>query len=85
MAQAIGGFVPELVHVHNFFPLLAPSIYDARGAAGVPIVQTLPNYRTICASALFIRSGQVCEKCIYGSPWQAVLHGCYRGGARGGL
>ncbi len=79
MAREIAEFAPDLVHVHNFFPLLTPAIYDACRAAGVPVVQSLHNFRTICAGALLMRDGKPCEDCIGGTPYQAVLHGCYRG------
>ena len=78
-AGLLGEFAPDVVHVHNFFPLLTPSIYDACRQARVPVVQTLHNYRTICAGALLMRGGHVCEDCIGGSPYRAALHGCYRG------
>jgi hypothetical protein len=78
MAREIAEFAPDVVHVHNFYPLLTPSIYDACREAGVPVVQTLHNYRTVCANGLLMRQGAPCEDCIGGSPWQAVLHGCYR-------
>jgi glycosyltransferase involved in cell wall biosynthesis len=76
---AIKRFRPEVVHVHNFFPLLSPSIYDACRAHGLPVVQTLHNYRLICPNALCFRSGHPCEDCL-GKPlaWPGVLHACYR-------
>ena len=76
---------PDLVHVHNFFPLFSPSIYDACQNAGVPVVQTLHNYRTICAGALLMREGKPCEDCIEGAPYKAVLHSCYRNSRLGSL
>ena len=85
VAAAIAGFVPDVVHVHNFFPLITPSVYDACRDAGVPVVQTLHNYRTICAGALLLRNGRPCEDCIGGSPYQGALHGCYRGSRLGSL
>ncbi len=78
MAALIAERAPDVVHVHNFFPLMTPSIYDACRDAGVPVVQTLHNYRTICAGALLMRGGRPCEDCIGGSPWLGALHGCYR-------
>jgi glycosyltransferase involved in cell wall biosynthesis len=68
----------DIVHVHNFFPLLTPSIYDACIKANIPVVQTLHNYRTICSNALSMKKGEICEKCINSSPYHAVLYGCYR-------
>ena len=56
-SREITAFDPDVVHVHNFFPLITPSIHDACREAGVPVVQTLHNYRTICAMALFMRAG----------------------------
>lgn len=76
---------PDVVHIHNFFPLLTPSIYDAFREAKVPVVQTLHNYRTICSGALLMRDGKPCEDCIQGTPYQAVLHGCYRDSRLGSL
>jgi len=78
MASQINLSKPDIIHVHNFFPLLTPSIYDACIEAGVPVVQTLHNYRTICPGALLMRDGKICEKCVTGLPYQAVLHRCYR-------
>jgi glycosyltransferase involved in cell wall biosynthesis len=68
----------DLVHVHNFFPLLTPSIYDACAKNNLPIVQTLHNFRPICANALLVRNGNVCEKCLYGHVFWSILHRCYR-------
>ena len=79
MDAHIAEFNPDVVHVHNFFPILTPSIYDACNDAAVPVVQTLHNYRLICPQALLLRNGKPCEKCVSGSPYHAVLYGCYRG------
>lgn len=75
----------EVVHVHNFFPLLTPAIHAAAADRGVAVVQTLHNYRTICAGALLMRSGQPCEKCIHGTRLWGVAHRCYRGSLAGSL
>ncbi len=79
VSAKIAQFRPDIVHVHNFFPLLTPSVYDACGKAGLPVVQTLHNYRTICPGALLMRNGEICEKCIKGSPYCSIIHSCYRG------
>jgi len=78
-------FKPDVVHVHNFFPQISPSIYDACLEEGVPVVQTLHNYRLICPGAMLMRQGNICEQCITGSPYQAVWYGCYRGSKLGSL
>ena len=69
----------DVVHVQNFFPLISPSVYYAAQAAGVPVVQTLHNYRLLCPNGLFFRDGHVCEDCLSKPiPWSGVWHGCYR-------
>lgn len=70
---------PDIVHVHNFFPLFTPSIYDACVDAGVPVVQTLHNYRLLCPGGLFMRNGMLCEECLEKGPFHGVRYGCYRG------
>lgn len=80
VSEIIASFKPDIVHVHNFFPLLSPAVYDACDEAGVPVVQTLHNYRLLCANAEFFRDGRVCEDCLGKViPWPGVLHSCYRG------
>jgi glycosyltransferase involved in cell wall biosynthesis len=69
---------PEVVHVHNTFPLLSAAVLYACRDERVPVVATLHNYRLACANGLFFRSGAVCHDCAHGLPVQAVLHGCYR-------
>jgi glycosyltransferase involved in cell wall biosynthesis len=69
---------PDLAQFHNTFPLISPAAYYACRAAGVPVVQTLHNYRLLCPAAIFFRDGQVCEECIKHSLWRGALHGCYR-------
>jgi glycosyltransferase involved in cell wall biosynthesis len=71
---------PAVMHCTNTFPLLSPAAYYAARAEGVPVVQSLRNYRLLCPGALFLRDGRVCEDCLGKAvPWPAVRHGCYRG------
>jgi glycosyltransferase involved in cell wall biosynthesis len=70
---------PEVVHVHNTFPLLSVAVLYACRDARVPVVATIHNYRLACANGTFFRHGAVCHDCAQGLPVPAVLHGCYRG------
>lgn len=70
---------PDVVHVHNFFPLLTFAVHETVKAAGIPVVQTLHNYRLGCAAATFERDAQVCESCLGRLPLPALRHRCYRG------
>ncbi|MDY6937528.1 MAG: glycosyltransferase family 4 protein [Cyanobacteriota bacterium] len=74
----------DLIHVQNFFPLISPSVYYAAASVGVPVVQTLRNYRLLCPNAQFFREGKVCEDCLGKAiPWPGVARGCYRGNRAG--
>ena len=70
---------PAVMHCTNTFPLISPAAYYAARAEGVPIVQSLRNYRLFCVNAYFLRNGCVCEDCLGKEvPWPGILHGCYR-------
>jgi glycosyltransferase involved in cell wall biosynthesis len=71
-------FQPDVIHIHNTFPLISPSVYWSAARASVPVVQTLHNFRLLCPQAMFLRDGKVCEDCLGALPWRAVLHRCYR-------
>lgn len=72
-------FRPDVIHAHNTFPLISPSLYWAAARVGVPVVQTLHNFRLMCLNALFLREGRVCEDCMGRIPWRGVTRACYRG------
>ncbi len=69
---------PDVVHIHNFFSVISPSVYYACKEEGVPVVQTLHNYRLACPAASFYRDGKICEECLEHGPFHAVRYGCYR-------
>ncbi|MFR9795131.1 glycosyltransferase [Streptomyces sp. MS06] len=69
---------PDVVHVHNVFPLLSPAVLAACADAGVPAVATLHNYTQVCPPGTLQRDGRPCTECVGSSPLPAVRHGCYR-------
>lgn len=76
--EAIRTLRPDLVHIHNTFPLASPAVIHAAKAEGVPVVMTLHNYRLLCVNALLFREGRVCEACLGRFPWRGAIYGCYR-------
>lgn len=70
---------PDIAHFHNTFMRISPSVYYACKREGVPVVQTLHNYRLLCPAATFYRDGKICEACLHSPAYlPAVQHGCYR-------
>jgi glycosyltransferase involved in cell wall biosynthesis len=78
--RMLDAFRPDVVHLHNLYPLISPSIIRIAHAADIPMVQTVHNFRHVCASGIFFRDGRVCEDCHgRAMPWPAITHACYRG------
>jgi glycosyltransferase involved in cell wall biosynthesis len=71
---------PDVVHVHNVFPLLSPWVVRAAHEADAPIIQTVHNFRHDCVAGTYFRDGGLCTDCHgrrFAGP--AVQHNCYRG------
>lgn len=77
--QEIREYRPNIMHVHNTFPLASPSVILAAHRARLPVVLTLHNYRLLCPNALLYRDNMICEDCLGKLPYSAVIHSCYRG------
>ena len=78
MTEQLRTFRPDVLHIHNWFPLLSPSIISAALAERVPVVQTLHNFRMLCANAYMYRDGKICHDCLGKRlPFDGVVHGCY--------
>lgn len=70
----------DIVHVHNFFPLLTPSVFKAAKKSGAKVVHTLHNYRLWCISGILYRDGyDICELCTKSKlPIFGIKNKCYR-------
>ncbi len=74
-------FKADIIHAHNTFPLISPSLYGAAWRCRIPVVQTLHNFRLLCPQGVFLRAGALCEDCLGHIPWRGVVHRCYRASA----
>lgn len=76
--KMIARFAPDVVHVHNTFPLISPAIFHAVGKKTARVL-TLHNYRLFCPAAIPMRNGNICTECLdKKSSFPSLLHGCYR-------
>lgn len=69
---------PDIAHIHNIFYCVTPSVYFALKEEGIPIVQSLHNYRLFCLRGTFYNKGEVCEKCRDKMLFKGVLERCWR-------
>jgi glycosyltransferase involved in cell wall biosynthesis len=76
----VQSFKPDVVHLHNLYPLISPAVINVAKSESVSVVQTVHNYRFVCANGLYFRDGRVCQDCLGKRiPMPAVVHSCYRG------
>ncbi len=83
--QYLALYNPDVVHVHNYFPLLSPSIFYACKKNEIPVVHTLHNYRAVCPTALLMHGGKINEKSVKGTSWWTVTKKVYRGSFIGSI
>lgn len=67
---------PDVVHVHNLYPLISPSVLVACREHGVPVVLRCPNYRLICPTTIFFDGARICERCWGGREYWCILKNC---------
>ncbi len=79
MRQLLDERRPDVVHVHNVYPLISPSVLVACRRAGVPVVMTVHNHRLVCPNGLHFSHGEVCERCLGGREYWCVLRNCAGG------
>ncbi len=76
LSRLLSEFQPDVVHVHNLFPLISPAVLPMIAKRGFPLVMTLHNYRLICPTGLFYSHGGICERCDGGREWACALRNC---------
>ncbi|RKT78460.1 glycosyltransferase involved in cell wall biosynthesis [Terracoccus luteus] len=79
LSEAIRRFRPDVVHLHNVYHQLSPSVLHAVRDAGLPSVMTLHDYKLACPSYQMLDHGKPCDACVTGSPVQAARRRCKDG------
>lgn len=80
LAELLAAEKPDVLHLHNPYPFLSPAVVRTAQRHGVPVVQTVHNYRHVCVNGLYFRDGHLCHDCRGKAlPTPGVLHACYRG------
>ncbi|MEO0246661.1 MAG: glycosyltransferase family 4 protein [candidate division WOR-3 bacterium] len=69
---------PDLAHFHNIWYAITPSAYAACKDMNIPIVQTLHNFRFICANGLLLSKNQICERCLKKDSVLGFFRACYK-------
>lgn len=69
-------FGPEIVHVHELYPLVTPRVLPACSERGIPVVMSCVDFRLTCPVVTHLRDGRLCTDCIDRGPWQALRHDC---------
>lgn len=68
---------PQIVHVHNLFPLLTASVPKAALRRELPIVWTVHNRRVTCVKGGHFRDDAPCHRCHIGWRAPGIWLGCY--------
>jgi len=76
VAGIIREWTPDVVHVHNLYPLFSPSVLEASQEAHVPVVMSVHNYRLTCPISVHFRNGQNCQLCIHGNAYHCLVGNC---------
>lgn len=72
---------PDIVHFHNIYHQLTPSIIGIARRFGCKTVLTAHDYKIVCPSYTMLRDGHVCEACLEGSVFNAFRYRCQEGSA----
>jgi glycosyltransferase involved in cell wall biosynthesis len=79
LEEVIADTRPDIAHFHNTFFMISPAAYYACQRAGVPVVQTLHNFRLGCVNACCTIGGKPCQACIsMPFAWPGIVNACYR-------
>jgi glycosyltransferase involved in cell wall biosynthesis len=76
MASFLARMAPDVIHAHNIYHQLTPTILDAARQAGIPVVMTLHDYKLVCPRYDLLRHGEPCDRCVEGGPLACLRHRC---------
>ena len=74
--DVVRSFDPDVVHAHNVYPLLSPSVLAACRKAGYPVVFTAHSQILTCPTWYNVYDGRICERCFGGGEYACVVQNC---------
>ncbi|MFT6099888.1 MAG: glycosyltransferase involved in cell wall biosynthesis [Arenicella sp.] len=78
ISKILANQAPDIVHVHNFFPLISPSVFYACKDANIACVHTLHNYRIVCPSTTLFHDKKIYKEGINRNYLKVILDRVYR-------
>ncbi len=73
--------MPQVVHVHNIYHQISPSILSEARKRGIPVVMTAHDYKLVAPNYSLFHDGAVCERTKPAKYWSAFTHRCIKGSA----
>jgi glycosyltransferase involved in cell wall biosynthesis len=70
---------PSVAYVHNVYPMLSTSVFDACHDEHIPVVMDVQDYKMTCPMGRHLRDGAICTKCKEGSVAWSAVHACKGG------
>ncbi|MQA05126.1 MAG: glycosyltransferase [Streptosporangiales bacterium] len=74
--EVLDDFKPDIVHLHNIYHQLSPSILRPLAYRGIPAVMTVHDYKLACPTSQLLDHGKPCTACVTGGPMQALRKRC---------
>lgn len=68
----------DVIHVHNTVALISPAVYLVAINCGIPVVQTIHNFRLVCPNGVCYINDHVCERCLVHGLKASLIYNCYR-------
>ncbi|BBE50257.1 D-inositol 3-phosphate glycosyltransferase [Ferriphaselus amnicola] len=79
LEAGLSSFAPDIAHLHIYYGQLTSSVLSPLHKRGIPVVQTLHEYKTVCATHGLYSQGRFCDRCHGHAYWHAVIEQCNRG------
>jgi glycosyltransferase involved in cell wall biosynthesis len=78
-ARLLDDFKPDIIHIHNIYHHISPSILSAAKKRGIPVVMHLHDYKLVCPIHQLFTEDKVCERCLGGHYYECSKHRCFNG------
>ncbi|MFA6284938.1 MAG: glycosyltransferase [Parcubacteria group bacterium] len=78
IAKLLDEFQPDVIHIHNIYHQISPSILLEIKKRRIPIVMTVHDWKLICPNYLLNCEEPYCKKCVAGKYWHCVSKKCVK-------
>ncbi len=76
--KIVKDFRPDIIHIHNIYHQISPSILSVAKRYNIPVIMHLHDYKLVCPNYQLFVDDKICYRCQGEKYYNCLKHKCFK-------